>query len=1236
MKKNNIKPLVMSALTALAMGAVGTVGTFALFTDKAETEISIGSGTVKIGTVATLVKYQSSVDGTNQDLTGETSYVNTLVGSSFGLDGNTINISKMVPGDKLTLRVVSKNESDIKTKIRYVISHAKVGTKKDLFPALKVNFEPEDNATVADLFHWTQHDAAPSGGEEIHSTLVTVEFPNHGFEITSRDEGIDNQYQDAACSISFALEAVQANAALDPIEEINAYLKAELFFEGHNDTMHDAVIDMAEIGYTSLSVLDGYVYEYAEDRFVAADSVTSDYHKYFKAVSYQAAAGNFSIYAANDWNDANVDLTGVGFDVGNSEVVESVTYNGASDARTNIIRTNSLATNVTIDAENDTVYRYGSAGVVNIIAVHNESYHEHGKVAFLQVASGRVALEKESEVAQIHFAYNGTEKKFDEIIVAYDEEVELPTFSRDAVPLADIQDNAKLVVELQNSTVKEEAESDFVWLFQQGLKEQMRVSATAESAGDVKATDSSVKEETSKAAEEIANNFTATAQEYTPAEIAAGNVDASDIAESGMEADKKEEIISEKVEQAITDEALEDKTHNYVARIGTKYYESFDDAFAKAVSGNTIRIIGPEVENENGKIVYASHKYDASGMNLNIHVDKDLTLACGDVTNGKFDICYNNASGTFTLEGEGRISFEDPYNHGLVRKQGSNSNAKIVARNLTVEADASSYLSLSSSLTIESGSFKNIIFMSGTRIIDGLFTTNVDDYLDESYMDVAINDPSSEYTHTVGNLTPERANFSVLHGGEYKYFRTITGASAMTHSGDIMKFIGSETTYISTSSEHLFVEDGATYDLNGHTLYAQSGYGFYFGGASKTITMKNGSIYSASQLCEENSIYTLNLVADELAISSKIKVSALSHIHNGYFVQTSDDYFSIKDTAPETYGAKIARNDARQYYFYDYECAVAAAFADVKSGDHVFVNQNEANVQIVLENLNDYVDITLADGVQEPSVVSSAGDISKTDNSDGSRRYTATQAVICTVGGTSYYTLAEGLKAMTPSNGGTATLTLCHDVVAEGASINSSGTISYSSTAGYGYKIDTYWIRGATYVIDFNGHTIYARENTYQGLFTINRFGSSDSSRVANLKFTDSSINHDGGLNNTTCTSSYISSNTYLVSVSRNSSSTKYHVQFENGRYEAKTGSNLLKVGANQTVVISGGTFLTSTESLSSSNPFYVDNGLSISGGVFREEVFVNYSTKIASGKGKAAEISFEYNGKDYYAVVAA
>lgn len=92
---------------------------------------------------------------------------------------------------------------------------------------------------------------------------------------------------------------------------------------------------------------------------------------------------------------------------------------------------------------------------------------------------------------------------FDSIVIAKDQTVEMPKFSRDDVSVAN---SGTLVVALQENTAQDTAK-DYVWLTKQGLYEQVTVSPTGESAGTTWVNTSDKSNETKNAAIQIANNI---------------------------------------------------------------------------------------------------------------------------------------------------------------------------------------------------------------------------------------------------------------------------------------------------------------------------------------------------------------------------------------------------------------------------------------------------------------------------------------------------------------------------------------------------------------------------------------------------------------------------------------------------------------------------------------------------------------------------------------------------------
>ena len=106
----------------------------------------------------------------------------------------------------------------------------------------------------------------------------------------------------------------------------------------------------------------------------------------------------FSIY----WNGSAQDeiiIDGLGFDAGTATVSKISYEYTQGTARNVIIRTNSVITELIVDAPNDTVKHYDAVGTVHVIAVDGENcYEENGKAAFTQVDSGKYKTSATADV----------------------------------------------------------------------------------------------------------------------------------------------------------------------------------------------------------------------------------------------------------------------------------------------------------------------------------------------------------------------------------------------------------------------------------------------------------------------------------------------------------------------------------------------------------------------------------------------------------------------------------------------------------------------------------------------------------------------------------------------------------------------------------------------------------------------------------------------------------------------
>lgn len=350
----------------------------------------------------------------------------------------------------------------------------------------------------------------------------------------------------------------KAGADSEIITQLNTQMRAKSIMEGPNKTAYDAYLDAREIGFNlelmKPSSSGKFVWDQENDLFacveVEKDSlgkvIAEDKSKSFannasKSWVYTSSINETAEYCqylnSKDKNENVINAPATikvksGFDTGENMTVKSVIYDRKNEttAKEVVIRTNSIGTSLTVNAPKDVIRHYDIAGSVNIIESHTASYHEYGKVPFVEIAKGRIALEKGAEVTKLHFDAT-TQQDFDQIIVAADPSVTLPEFSRDE---AVIKETGTLVVELQKDTKNNEnTDRDYVWLYKQGVISQIVVTeekvdgihqneednkfygytkdSTTEAKTDVEEVKLGVAEktqETQKAAVEIANNYT--------------------------------------------------------------------------------------------------------------------------------------------------------------------------------------------------------------------------------------------------------------------------------------------------------------------------------------------------------------------------------------------------------------------------------------------------------------------------------------------------------------------------------------------------------------------------------------------------------------------------------------------------------------------------------------------------------------------------------------------------------
>ena len=189
------KGILVGAIATIALCVSIVAGaTFALFTSETGTNVAVKSGTVNV--TATIKDVVATHGEWNEE---EGAYIKTaglLAGeNAAALDEKkqTLTLTNIAPTDKVTFKIAVQNDSNVPIKYRTIVAC----TKDDgLAGGLSVTLD-EQKFTTSAIGEWTQ--LAANG--EIADVNVAVELP---FDA-------DNKYQNKSCTLSYKVEAVQAN-----------------------------------------------------------------------------------------------------------------------------------------------------------------------------------------------------------------------------------------------------------------------------------------------------------------------------------------------------------------------------------------------------------------------------------------------------------------------------------------------------------------------------------------------------------------------------------------------------------------------------------------------------------------------------------------------------------------------------------------------------------------------------------------------------------------------------------------------------------------------------------------------------------------------------------------------------------------------------------------------------------------------------------------------------------------
>lgn len=188
------KGILVGAIATIALCvSIVTGATFALFTSETKTNVVVKAGTVSV--TATIKDEPTATHGVWSEEDGAYIVTDGLFAGTAQLDEKkqTLTLDNIVPTDKVSFTIAVQNDSTVPIKYRTIVAC----TKDDgLAGGLSVTID-EQKFTTSAIGEWTQ--IAAKG--EIADVNVTVELPFNA----------SNDYQNKSCTLSYKVEAVQAN-----------------------------------------------------------------------------------------------------------------------------------------------------------------------------------------------------------------------------------------------------------------------------------------------------------------------------------------------------------------------------------------------------------------------------------------------------------------------------------------------------------------------------------------------------------------------------------------------------------------------------------------------------------------------------------------------------------------------------------------------------------------------------------------------------------------------------------------------------------------------------------------------------------------------------------------------------------------------------------------------------------------------------------------------------------------
>lgn len=395
-----------------------------------------------------------------------------------------------------------------------------------------------------------------------------------------------------------------------------------------NDSFDESYDDNIQLWRLSQVVPDGRWISITDGEDVKLEDTTAPY---------------ITVVDENEQPVQIIPLTDGTFGVGNGTVIvneSNIEYSNYSGIPQKVvIRTDGVTTNLNIHAPDDVITHYGDAGVIKIDECAMNSFHEHGKVAMMEIAKGRIALEAGSRVKKLHLDSDGADH-FDKIILAADPTVTLPRITRDT---AEIGENGTLVVELQKDTNNtEETEREYFWLYREGVISQIVVTDNVIDGIAYDENDSSfhgytddgrteedlvlgVSEEnisTRKVAMEIANEYTGKETDGTLV-VDQKIIDLPKVDTDGYLADTDENNVTEK---GLTEEEKNIEKQKAINDEISTDTDTIPECYVGTEAMTLADAVNNAPENENTVIILNKNIYIEGNDGITVPENKDITL----------------------------------------------------------------------------------------------------------------------------------------------------------------------------------------------------------------------------------------------------------------------------------------------------------------------------------------------------------------------------------------------------------------------------------------------------------------------------------------------------------------------------------------------------------------------------------------------------------------------------------